>query len=72
MANPRLIRIAVWVLAVILPGGLAVLALWASVRAVRARNVVRADAPTLLLAAPLQRTPSDDSARMLPETARAA
>jgi hypothetical protein len=47
--NARLIRIAVWVLAVILPGGFAVLALWASVRAVRARVVVRADAPALQL-----------------------
>lgn len=49
MFTPRLIRIAVWVLAVILPGGLIVLALWASARAVRARMVVRTDAPALQL-----------------------
>jgi hypothetical protein len=47
--NERLIRIAVWVLAVILPGGLAVLALWAMVRAVRSRMLVRTDTPALQL-----------------------
>ena len=36
--NARAIRIAIWVLAVILPGGLALLALWAAARAVRARR----------------------------------
>jgi hypothetical protein len=34
---------------VILPGGLAVLALWASVRAVRNRVLVRTDTPALQL-----------------------
>jgi hypothetical protein len=56
VANQRLIRIAVWVLAVILPGGLAVLALWASVRAVRSRLLVRTDTPALQL--PSSSTPT--------------
>jgi hypothetical protein len=47
--TPRFVRIAVWVLAVILPGGLFMLALWASARAVRARYLVRTDAPALQL-----------------------
>jgi len=43
--NERFIRIAVWVLAMILPGGFMLLALWESNRALKARASLRPRAP---------------------------
>jgi hypothetical protein len=42
-------RIVMWLLAVVLPGGLLVLALWTAARMVRARAAARCAAPPLRL-----------------------
>jgi len=43
--NARFVRIAIWLLAMILPGGLVLLAVWESQRSLRARNALRASTP---------------------------
>jgi hypothetical protein len=45
VVNERFARIVLWALAVIVPGGLALLALWTAVRAVRARIAARTSTP---------------------------
>jgi hypothetical protein len=45
--NARTVRVLLWLLAVIVPGGLVALALWASVQGVRTRMSLRPPAETL-------------------------
>ena len=49
--NGRIVRVLLWVLAVIVPGGLVLLALWASAQGVRARMSMRPPAAALPRAA---------------------
>lgn len=52
MFNARFVRIAIWVVAMILPGGLMLLAVWESLRALRAQKLLRASTPPPRLSAP--------------------
>jgi hypothetical protein len=45
VVNERFARIVLWALAVIVPGGLAMLALWTVVRALKTRFSLRASHP---------------------------
>jgi hypothetical protein len=49
-------RIAMWLLAVVLPGGLVVLALWTSARMIRSRSSARGNPPALRLPSQPART----------------
>lgn len=52
MFNERFARIVLWALAVVVPGGLVMLALWAGVQAIKARYLARDVLPDLPAAAP--------------------
>ena len=64
VVNERFARIVLWALAVIVPGGLALLALWTAVRAIKTRLALRNAAPPPPLAcvrAPLRALPAPRS-----------
>ena len=60
VVNERFVRIVLWALAVIVPGGLALLALWTVVRAIKTRYAARAvmRPPASVVRAPLRALPA--------------
>ena len=62
MVNERFARIVLWVLAVIVPGGLALMALWTAARALKTRLALRSTTPpppaSARMRAPLRALPA--------------